>query len=391
VLEEKARILRAQIAEEMWSSERSYYDAISAIERVYGPALENAPFKFVTPQKRAAIVGNMSAVLAVSASLTLVLRERCIDQWASHSCVGDVWVAFAAQFSVYQTYIRGHRDAILALDSLDSRREFAKWMREVEEANVGVKALGNLLIMPVQRMPRYVMLISSLLERTPEWHRDFKPLKSGLTLIEEMVSGVDGAIERQENFQKTYDVARRLGMADLMSVDSRLYVRDGTLTKVCRKQDKERWFVLFSDILIYAAFDPTKLSLKNEVLRLDRTAISDCKEPDNAFSIRSEQKSFIVYGTSEMEKKEWMDILQARIDECGGGVNTTAQTAPVWTPDKHSSNCLRCFVEFTLINRRHHCRKCGDLVCSRCSQHKMLVPNIDAKKALRVCDVCLMK
>ena len=36
------------------------------------------------------------------------------------------------------------------------------------------------------------------------------------------------------------------------------------------KQDKERWFVLFSDILIYAAFDPTKLSLKHEVLLLDR-------------------------------------------------------------------------------------------------------------------------
>jgi FYVE/RhoGEF/PH domain-containing protein 5/6 len=244
--------------------------------------------------------------------------------------------------------------------------------------------------MPVQRMPRYVMLIMSLLERTPEWHRDHKPLKAGLALIEDMVTGVDGAIERQENLQKTYDVARRLGMADLMSVDTRLYVRDGTLTKVCRKQDKERWFVLFSDILIYAAFDPTKLSLKHEVLRLDRTAISECAEPNYAFSIRSEQKSFIVYGSSDAEKKEWMDALQARIDECGGGAKSDAH-APVWTPDKHSSNCTRCNVEFTIINRRHHCRKCGDLVCAKCSQHKMLVPNIDAKKPLRVCDVCLMK
>ena len=68
-----------------------------------------------------------------------MLRERCVEQWAAHSCVGDVWVAFAGQFSVYQTYIRGHREAILALDSLDSRREFGRWMRELEEANPGVK------------------------------------------------------------------------------------------------------------------------------------------------------------------------------------------------------------------------------------------------------------
>ena len=98
-----------------------------------------------------------------------------------------------------QEYIRGHRDALLALDSLDSRKEFGKYMREgllfcyfalfshifsVEEANPGVKSLGNLLIMPVQRMPRYVMLLSSLLDKTPSWHRDHVPLAAGLRLIE---------------------------------------------------------------------------------------------------------------------------------------------------------------------------------------------------------------
>ncbi len=389
-LDEKTRKRRAQIAEEMWASEKSYYEAIAAMETVYGPALAEAPLKFVTPQKRAAIVGNISAVLAVSASLVQVLRERCVEQWAAHSCVGDVWVAFAAQFSVYQTYIRGHREAILALDSLDSKREFGRWMRELEEANPGVKALGNLLIMPVQRMPRYVMLISSLLEKTPEWHRDHKPLAQGLVSIEEMVSGVDGAIERQENLQKTYDVARRLGLADLMSVDTRLYVRDGTLTKVCRKQDKERWFVLFSDILIYAAFDPTKLSMKHEVLLLDRTAISDYSERPFSFSIRSEQKSFVVVCVSDAEKREWTEALQVRIADCGGGSTSAAKTAPLWTPDKHSARCTRCLTEFTMVNRRHHCRKCGVLVCGKCSSYKMLVPNIDPKKPVRVCDECLM-
>jgi hypothetical protein len=178
-------------------------------------------------------------------------------------------------------------------------------------------------------------------------------------------------------------------MADLLSVDARLYVRDGTLTKVCRKQDKERWFVLFSDILIYAAFDPTKLSLKHEVLLLDRTAISDYADRVCAFSIRSEQKSFVVVCAAEQEKREWMEVLQARIDQCGGGA-ATATTAPVWTPDKHSARCTRCLVEFTMLNRRHHCRKCGVLVCGKCSSHKMLVVNIDPKKPVRVCDECLM-
>ena len=104
-----------------------------------------------------------------------------------------------------------------------------------------------------------------------------------------MVVGVDGAIERQENLQKSYDVARRLGMADLLS-EGRFYVRDATMMKVCRKQDKERWFVLFSDILIYSSMS----GLDTKVLRLDRTVIVDAPEPPFAFTIRSEQKSFVV-------------------------------------------------------------------------------------------------
>ncbi len=147
--------------------------------------------------------------------------------------------------------------------------------------------------------------------------------------------------------------------------------------------------MLFSDILIYAAFDPTKLSLKHEVLPLDRTVIAEHAERPCAFSIRSEQRSFVVVCASETERREWMEALQVRIDQCGGGA-AAAATAPVWTPDKHSARCTRCQVEFTMLNRRHHCRKCGVLVCGKCSSHKMLVPNIDPRRPLRVCDECLM-
>ena len=71
VLDEKTRLRRAQIAEEMYTTELSFFEAVEAIEKVlvetmvfffsfftsfpffsYLVALANAPFKFVTPQKR---------------------------------------------------------------------------------------------------------------------------------------------------------------------------------------------------------------------------------------------------------------------------------------------------------------------------------------------------
>lgn len=61
-----------------------------------------------------------------------------------------------------------------------------------------------------------------------------------------------------------------------------------TFVLVCRKTNKERWFILFSDLLVYAAFDPVKLGHKHVVLRLDRTAIGDVNA--TSFQLCSEQK-----------------------------------------------------------------------------------------------------
>lgn len=39
-----------------------------------------------------------------------------------------------------------------------------------------------------------------------------------------------------------------------------------------------------------------------------------------------------------------------------------------WVPDSARSSCAACMAPFTLLGRRHHCRKCGELFCSRDSR-----------------------
>eukprot|EP00038_Savillea_parva_P007553 m.170947 g.170947 ORF g.170947 m.170947 type:complete len:252 (+) comp13312_c0_seq1:299-1054(+) len=41
--------------------------------------------------------------------------------------------------------------------------------------------------------------------------------------------------------------------------------------------------------------------------------------------------------------------------------------SPDWTPDTSSACCEECFTKFTVFRRRHHCRKCGRLVCEKCA------------------------
>lgn len=49
---------------------------------------------------------------------------------------------------------------------------------------------------------------------------------------------------------------------------------------------------------------------------------------------------------------------------------------PRWQPDGDTQECLICQDSFTFFNRRHHCRKCGRVVCSDCSKHEIrYLPN----------------
>jgi hypothetical protein len=61
---------------------------------------------------------------------------------------------------------------------------------------------------------------------------------------------------------------------------------------------------------------------------------------------------------------------------------------PEW--DHASKSCVLCVKPFGVFNRKHHCRKCGRLVCEPCSS-KRLVLSLDCNNAgtpQRVCEGC---
>ncbi|XP_029104757.1 lateral signaling target protein 2 homolog isoform X3 [Scleropages formosus] len=63
---------------------------------------------------------------------------------------------------------------------------------------------------------------------------------------------------------------------------------------------------------------------------------------------------------------------------------------PVWVPDEACSCCTTCKAPFTVIRRKHHCRSCGKIFCSRCSSHSAPLPRYGQVKPVRVCTHCYM-
>ncbi|EAL64291.1 hypothetical protein DDB_G0286231 [Dictyostelium discoideum AX4] len=62
---------------------------------------------------------------------------------------------------------------------------------------------------------------------------------------------------------------------------------------------------------------------------------------------------------------------------------------PKWVEDSHCHNCHKCKASFTLLNRRHHCRRCGLVFCNRCSSNEAKIPQLNYNFVpVRVCDEC---
>ncbi|KAL9122738.1 MAG: hypothetical protein Q9187_000719, partial [Circinaria calcarea] len=47
---------------------------------------------------------------------------------------------------------------------------------------------------------------------------------------------------------------------------------------------------------------------------------------------------------------------------------------PRWQPDAEVSHCPICGRTFAFWYRKHHCRKCGRVVCANCSPHRITIP-----------------
>ncbi|VVD06035.1 unnamed protein product [Leptidea sinapis] len=94
--------------------------------------------------------------------------------------------------------------------------------------------------------------------------------------------------------------------------------------------------------------------------------------------------------------KPWDDALLLSIDSINlEGVSKPfvmpeqVPTKEQWVKDYTVDRCMLCRISiFSLIIRRHHCRRCGRVVCHACSTSRMQVPTYPSGVKFRVCDDC---
>mmetsp|Transcript_55579 Transcript_55579/g.113125 ORF Transcript_55579/g.113125 Transcript_55579/m.113125 type:complete len:582 (-) Transcript_55579:353-2098(-) len=68
-----------------------------------------------------------------------------------------------------------------------------------------------------------------------------------------------------------------------------------------------------------------------------------------------------------------------------------SSTCTEWVNDSATDVCMNCHARFGVmqLRRKHHCRRCGKVVCSTCSRSRELVLEYHPAKPQRVCNSCV--
>ncbi len=71
---------------------------------------------------------------------------------------------------------------------------------------------------------------------------------------------------------------------------------------------------------------------------------------------------------------------------------TKGEDKQFWVPDDHVQNCYNCGSKFfSLVNRKHHCRICGNIFCKKCFATFTDKNIYDEIRELKVCSYCEIK
>lgn len=95
-------------------------------------------------------------------------------------------------------------------------------------------------------------------------------------------------------------------------------------------------------------------------------------------------------------------VVAQRASNSRGGLETSAEafrrmrgegtvlSKAFWMPDESVKECRECQSYFTPLRRKHHCRICGLVYCSRCASHIVSGSRFGLDRAdIRVCNFCL--
>ncbi|XP_063244519.1 rho guanine nucleotide exchange factor 39-like [Bacillus rossius redtenbacheri] len=313
-LEEKRKQLRNRVVQELLTSEASYLHHLELIMQFFMIPLTEKPY--ISHAVYTALFGNMETLYKVNGELLNELKKNPDN-------VASAFLKLAPFFKLYSVYAFDYRQAITVLqDVQNSNPELSAFFANQESRpEVGTK-LTALLITPIQRIPRYCLLLKEILAHTPASHPDYGVLQRSLHEVEQAARHINSLVHDYENMQKILELQRSLcGNQPCIVSPGRKFIKEGMLMKVSPhgKKAHPRYFVLFNDMLMYCKLlrsspaEPGSLRCSC-VLPLKQCRVVEILS-QGMFKLTCHHEALLLYSASSQEGAAWIAALKDAVKQ----------------------------------------------------------------------------
>ncbi|VDK44530.1 unnamed protein product [Anisakis simplex] len=276
-----------------------------------------------------------------------------------------------------------------------------------------------------QNVVRYNILLEAYRKYLIPDSHEFNECQCAIKELAKVSEVVNERMSHAIMEERLVQLYRRLESRFNVFEANRHLLHEGELMKQSRKDIQPRYLILFSDVLLICKYSRTP-TLGSEVgFQADfyqfpilsvRVKAEEHGEYDTHFQLLSTKKSAVFIARNKHERDDWVKRLNnakreaKRLKRIPVGRNvkageslcsevdssTSATITPTanksldketsdneasptlvtvhekyvapWVPDPKATTCMMsgCNTKFSILNRRHHCRECGALICGSC-------------------------
>ncbi|KAM3870080.1 FYVE, RhoGEF and PH domain-containing protein 4a [Diretmus argenteus] len=402
-----------KIANELLQTEKAYVARLNLLDLVFCAKLMEEASKGTFPGDVVKnIFSNISSIHTFHSQFLLPDLEKRMGEWVSKPRVGDILLKLTPFLKMYAEYVKNFDKAMELLKQWTDRSpQFKTIIQEIQSQEAcGSLTLQHHMLEPVQRVPRYEMLLKDYLKKLPQGDPDRQDAEKSLDIIAMAATHSNSAIRKSDNLKKLLEIYEMLGEEEDIVNAANEFIKEGHILKLAARNTSamERYLFLFNNMLLYCvpkfSLGGPKYTVRTRI-GIDGMKVLETTNEDypHTFQVSGKERTLELQASSEQDKAGWIKAFQATIeifqqknetfksaskDAEEVSVAELGKRAPRWIRDNEVTMCMKCKEPFNaLTRRRHHCRACGYVVCWKCSDNKVRL-EYDANKVNKVCRDC---
>ncbi|XP_014866474.1 PREDICTED: FYVE, RhoGEF and PH domain-containing protein 4 isoform X6 [Poecilia mexicana] len=402
-----------KIASELLHTEKAYVARLNLLDQVFCTRMMEEANKGTFPLDVVKnIFSNISSIHAFHSQFLLPDLEKRMGEWASTPRIGDILQKLTPFLKMYAEYVKNFDKAMELLKQWTDRSPpFKAIIQEIQSQEIcGSLTLQHHMLEPVQRVPRYEMLLKDYLKKLPQNDPDRSDAEKSLEIIATAATHSNSAIRKSENLKKLMEIYEMLGEEEDIVHPSNEFIKEGHIMKLAARNTStmDRYLFLFNNMLLYCvpkfSLGGTKYTVRTRI-GIDGMKVRETSNEDHphTFQVSGKERTLELQASSEQDKAGWIkafqetiDIFQQKNESFKNALKDVEEVskaelgkrAPRWIRDNEVTMCMKCREPFNAITRRrHHCRACGYVVCWKCSDNKVHL-EYDNYKMNKVCKDC---